>query len=134
MKVIIDTNIFISGIFWKGLPSQLLTAWISNEYKLIVTQEIIEEYSRVLREVGSEKGSNLADEWLLFIAKYSTIVKNTFDLKICRDKHDNKFINCALSGKVDYLITGDKDLLELNKTLGLKIVTAKQFMDIIKKK
>lgn len=134
MNVIIDTNLFISGIFWKGLPSQLLTAWVSNKFKLIVSQEIIEEYSRVLKEIGSEKGARLADEWLLFIAKHSTIVKNTFNLKICRDKHDNKFINCALSGKVDYLITGDKDLLELNGSLGLEIVTAKQFIDILKKK
>lgn len=130
MKLVIDTNLFVSGIFWGGNPYKLLKYWINDKFELIVTTEILDEYYRVINEI-SYKDKQLANEWLIFISKNIKIIKNVINLRICRDEHDNKFINCAISGNADYLITGDKDLLDLAEVNNIRIMKVKHFLDII---
>lgn len=132
MKVVIDTNIFVSGIFWSGTPHDLLKLWIAGTFQIIFTQETLNECFRVLKEIGKNKDSSLADEWILFIAKKCLIVEKSCNYKICRDKDDDQFINCAISGKADFIISGDKDLTDLVEVRGINIIKPKQFYDMIK--
>jgi uncharacterized protein len=131
VKVVIDTNIFISGIFWSGTPHEVLNLWIQNKFKVIFTLEMLDECFRVLKEFGFNKDPSLAEEWIVFISKNVVIVDKIFNFDLCRDKDDNKFINCALSGKANYIVTGDKDLLDLKKINEIKIITPKQLLILI---
>jgi len=68
--------------------------------------------------------------WKSIISRKIIIIENSTSLVLCRDKDDDKFINCALSCEANYLITGDKDLLDDFKNIeDVKITTARNFLD-----
>ncbi len=132
MKAIIDTNVFISGIFWKGPPHQILMGWKNGDFKLVVSPSIFEEYQRVLMELSSRFGDleyHSILDLISFHAEFVTDLK--FPKPICTDPDDDKFIGAALSSKTDYIVSGDKALLALNGFQGLKILKPKSFLDQI---
>lgn len=133
MIVVIDTNIFVSGIFWSGTPYELLKLWVANKFQVVFTPETLNECFKVLKEIGKDKDPTLAGEWILFISKNSQLVDKVSNLVLCRDKDDDKFINCAISGKAEFIISGDKDLTDLKEVNGVKIIKPKQFYDMIMK-
>lgn len=130
MKVVIDTNVLISGIFWQGIPRQILNLWLEGKIEIVITQEIFQEYLKIIQEIDSNK--KILQNWTLLISEKSTIISDTVIVKLCRDPKDDQFINCALLGKVDYLISGDKDLLELKTNL-IEIVNPKAFLTLYAK-
>ncbi|MBI2415465.1 MAG: putative toxin-antitoxin system toxin component, PIN family, partial [Candidatus Kerfeldbacteria bacterium] len=111
MKVVFDTNVLISGIFWKGAPYQVLQLWAEQKFSLVATQPILNEYIRVLEKIDTEGA--VVKHWSSFIVRNTEVVPNKIILKICRDPLDDMFINCALLGKADYIVSGDNDLLVL---------------------
>src|SRR5687768_16948239 len=115
MRVVIDTNVLVSGIFWKGSPSKVLEKWAKDEIQVVTTLEILREYQETLEELDHSPDKNLARHWLLFVAQNSTIISPKTTVKICRDPDDDKVLNCALSAGAKYIISGDKDLLSLEK-------------------
>lgn len=128
MKIVLDTNVFISGIFWKGPPRRILDLWASHKVEIIITKSILAEYARVLKRF--DPGGTVARRWETFSVENSQIVEEKVHLKLCRDPDDDKFLSCALLGNTDYLVSGDDDLLSL-KTIGAsKIVTAKEFLKL----
>jgi len=133
MKVVIDTNIFISGIFWKGAPRKLIDFFVEGKFEVFATTEIIQEYFRIIDEIGVKRAPHLIDIWKSIISHKIIIIENLTSLALCRDHDDDKFINCALSCKVDYLISGDKDLIDDFTTIeGVKVTTVSKFLDLIK--
>lgn len=131
MKIVLDTNVFISGIFWSGSPYKVLTLWAKNKINLLVTKKILSEYLRVLHKI--DKKGDIAKKWHTFALENSIILKESEFVRICRDPEDNKFLNCAIEGKADYLISGDDDLLSLKTIESTKIVTPTQFLKNYKK-
>lgn len=142
LRVAIDTNLIVSGIIIaKTLPDQLLRAWQKDLYILVVSTEIIEEVRSVLHRDYIKQRYQVTDEkitQLVTALKVSAELVSPLpaqDLPIyCRDAKDNKLLGLALSADVDYLITGDNDLLVLNgrKELGrLKIITVRDFLSLI---
>lgn len=129
MKILIDTNILISGLFFHGLPNQLLSELDFEKFKICINEEIFDEYrlqidKKVLkpkyhlnRELRNNFFSNLHD------------FEKVSDLKICRDPKDDKFINCAIDAKAIYIVSGDNDLLTIKNFAGIEIVTAREFYD-----
>lgn len=69
---------------------------------------------------------------LYFIKELAEFVHVTSNIAISRNKEDDKFINCALDGNCNYIISGDKDLLEIKEYNGIRIITVKEFLQIIK--
>ncbi len=139
IKVVVDTNIFVSGIIVpQGTSFELLEVWRRKEYILLISEVLLKELENVLRRpkfikyhLTEEKINGL----LQLIIKKSIKVSPspTFSATI-RDPKDEMILSTALDGNADYLITGDKDLLVLNGNpqLGkLKIVTANDFLKII---
>lgn len=129
MKVVLDTNVLVSGIFWHGVPSIILECWARSCFDIIATRKIIDEYFGVIREIGNDR--HLADSWQLFIAEHAIIVKDSQLIKMCRDVKDDMFINCALVGDADYLVSGDNDLLSLEIVLNKPIVSPAKFRKIL---
>jgi len=132
VEAVLDTNVLISGVLWKGIPFQLLQ-WAENRKLAIYTShEILEEVHRVLhypkfRKYIHNMGVSSNDLFTKLIS-LCTIVRVTHTVKgVCVDADDEKFISCALSGNIEVLISGDKHLLDIGKYLFIRILTAKEF-------
>ena len=110
IRDVLDTNILISGIFWKGLPQRIVDLASADEIESITTQEILEEVKAVLErlDVPLQK----IEEIIKDIMSYSRLIAaKKVVVKDLRDFKDVKIIACALSAQADYIVTGDKDLL-----------------------
>lgn len=132
VRVVIDTNVFVSGLLKSdNPPSNVVDLFIEEKINLIISEEVFSEYIKVLlRPELKVKKDNIIRLISIFILKAEIIkVKTKLDI-IERDPSDNKFLECALDGKVDYIITGDKHLLELKKYKKIKIVDPKTFINI----
>lgn len=125
MKIVLDTNVLVSGIFWQGVPNKILEFWARSYFDVIATEKIILEYYSVIREIDNHR--HLSDSWQLFIAENAIIVKDSTLIKLCRDPKDDMFINCALAGNADYIVSGDNDLLSLEIVLNKRIVSPSKF-------
>ena len=129
MRILIDTNILISGLFFHGLPNQLLKEIDFEKFQVCINDEIFDEYRmqidkkvlkpkyRLDRELRKKFFSNL----------HSFEIKS--DLQVCRDPKDDKFLNCAIDAKAIYIVSGDNDLLTIKNFEGIEIVTAREFYD-----
>lgn len=130
IRAIIDTNIFVSGVFWSGTPAKVLEAWAEGKFKLVVTSEILLEYERVLGELNKKVQSPKVERILELVKLNADIVTPVvFAKPICRDKDDDKFLAAAIGGQVQYIATGDDDLLVLDGHQGITIIKAKIFLD-----
>lgn len=132
MKVVIDTNIFISGIFWGGKPLQVLDHWIRDDFILLISKTILDEYSKTLYDISKGRRDDLVDKWIFNISKYSEFVQPNQQFQICRDKDDNKWLDCAVAGSADFIISGDKDLLSLKSIFPVQIVQLADFLRLLK--
>src|SRR3989344_8733805 len=130
IRLVLDTNIIISSVFWRGNPYEVIRRGILGEYQLVISAEILGEVIDKLRnkfQFPEESIQELIDILMTYCHVVETI--NKFD--VVRDKKDNKIIECAFDGKADYIVTGDSDLLELKEFRGIKIVKAKEFLEEI---
>ena len=130
MKVVIDTNIFISS-FFGGNPRKIIDLWRMEKLTLCLSRDILDEYIEVLRRIGLEDEDEL-EELLALFAKGFNITFTTKTPKInavVADPDDNKFIECAVALKADVIVTGDKVLGNLKAYGGIKILTPAQFLN-----
>ena len=130
IRVLPDTNIIISSVFWRGKPYEVIRKGILGEYQLVISAEILDEVVDKLRnkfQFPEESIQELID--ILMTYCHIVDVKSKFD--VVRDRKDNKIIECAFDGKADYIVTGDPDLLVLKESKGIKIITARKFLEEI---
>ena len=130
MKVVLDTNVLISGAFFTGAPSQIVDSCVDGRCHMIASTDIINEYQRV-GDLFSNKHPNTD-----FTGFLSLLVANAFIVEpralgktVCRDPDDDKFIECAIAGKAQVIISGDKDLLAVSSYAGIPIVRPRKFLD-----
>ena len=74
MKAVLDTNVFISGIFWKGIPNRIVNAWKEKKFDLVTSLENISELIKVLKDFKIKMDEELIYEWVTLIIKNSIIV------------------------------------------------------------
>ncbi len=134
MRVVLDTNILVSALLKpQSLPAKVLDALVSQQFILLWDHRIMEEYREVLRRPKFKIDKNLVDELLALldsIAEY--IVAQPLDLKV-KDVDDLPFIEVALTGKADVLVTGNlKHFREVTEEF--KVLTAHQFLGMLQKK
>ena len=134
-NVVLDTNITISAaINADGAPAQILRLLVAGKIINHTTKDIIEELIRVFDKASVRNFVNDEDKKLVldgYISK-SVIIKPKFDEKVVLDDPANdKFINCALMVKAD-IVSGDSHLLELREYNGIKIMSAKEFLESLK--
>ena len=132
MRIVLDANVLISGIFWGGVPGQLIHRWLAGQVEIIASVEIVTEYERVLHEVAAVRGrDDLARRWVNLISEHITLVDVRPVMRICRDPDDNKYLDCAIQGSARLVVSGDKDLLSLEIVKGVPIVTAKRALVVV---
>lgn len=126
MKIVIDTNVLISGLFFGGYPGQVLRYVCDWFFTSCISIDILKEYNQTILKL-SEKYQMANNEILKPFLKDSLFVNVKSNLKVCRDSSDDKFINCAIDAKAIYIVSGDDDLLSLKNVEGIEIITAKDF-------
>lgn len=133
IKAVLDVNILISGLFWKGPSRRVVDFVIVHRIESITSPNILAELEAVLYEDFSDIPYSRIEEIIRDILSYSRLVAaERISVKGLRDIKDTKIIACALAGKAEYIVTGDKDLLVLKEYKGVRIVTPKAFLDIAK--
>lgn len=130
MKIILDTNVFVSGIFFVGPPYQILKAWRDGVLKLVVSDEIFEEYQRVGKELGVQFPMvDLQPILDMVLEKSQMFHLKSFPESITDDPDDDKFLACALACKSKIIVSGDKHLLKVNGFRGINIIKPREFVD-----
>jgi hypothetical protein len=129
MKVVIDTNIFVSS-FFGGNPRKIIDLWKNGNINLCLSKDILDEYIRVLRGIGLKEEEEIEELLSLFAKSFNILfTAKTLEIKAVQDDpEDDKFIECAVALKAEAIITGDRDLLELEEYKGIKIITPRQFL------
>ena len=133
MKVVIDTNIFVSS-FFGGNPRKVIDFWKKGKIILCLSKDILEEYIDVLQRVGL-KDENEIEELLSLFSKGFNILFTTKTPKIRAvkdDPDDDKFIECAVALKAEVIITGDRAIKALGEYMGIKILNPQQFLKTFK--
>lgn len=131
-KIILDTNLWISFLISKKL-SEIDKRIEAKEIVLIFSKELLEEFIDVVSRPKFKKYFLKKDieKMLEYFDQYGKLIKVLSDIEICRDKKDNFLLNLAKDSEADYLITGDKDLLILEKFENTKILTFSEFIEQI---
>ena len=129
MRVVVDTNIFVSS-FFGGNPWKIIRLWKKGEISLCLSKDILDEYVDVLQRIGLGDEREI-EELLSLFARGINIVFTAKPPKIKAVKDgpdDDKFIECAVALKAEVIITGDKALRAINEYMGIKILTPQQFL------
>lgn len=131
MRVVLDTNVFISGIFWEGnYCSQIINAWRDKKIVLVSSFEIIEELIQTLRDFKIKMPEEIIEEWRKIIIENAVIVIPTYKLDIVKEDHkDNKFFEAALTGKAQYIVSQDaKHILKISEFKEIKTIHPEEFI------
>jgi putative PIN family toxin of toxin-antitoxin system len=133
MIVVFDTSVVASAIFWHtSTARRCLTSLAERKFTLVVTDEIEREYAATCavlkaRKPRQEPSGPLA--WIL--SRASRVTPAPLGKKRSRDPKDDPFLAGALAGGADYLVTNDRDLLDLGKPFGVAIVTPVEFLRVL---
>ena len=132
LRVVLDTNILVSALIYNGKPGQLLELALDKQITIFTSKVLVSELQETLAKKFdfSEEKIKQIDQKLnkSFIVVYPKKSTN-----VLRDDDDNRVLEAAVEGKCDYIVTGDKELLDLGSFKGIKIVAADKFLYIFKK-
>ena len=129
MKVVIDTNIFVSS-FFGGNPRRIIDLWKTEKITLCLSNEILDEYIEVLQRIGLQDEDELGELLSLFKRGFNMLfTTKTPKVKVVKDDpDDDKFIECALALKAEVIVTGDKAIEAVGEYMGVKILTPQRFL------
>ena len=132
MKVVLDTNIFISGIFWEGSSNKVILNWKEGKFTLVTSLESVSEIIKVLKDFKIKLSDEMIKEWIDLIIRNSIIVEPKERINIVKDDpKDNIFIETAVAGNADYIISQDNHLLKLKEFRRIKIITPEEFLKLL---
>lgn len=132
MRVVLDANVLVSGIFWSGTPSKILEAWMDDHFDWVVSEDVLAEYTVVLKRVSLKSKKEFPiDEWIFLIRSHTHYCEPKHRFKLCRDPHDDKYLDLAFSGDAEILVSGDEDLLALKEKFPVKILSPKEFLKLL---
>ena len=128
-RIVLDTNITISALFWKGYPRAVYDLVKEGKVTLLSSAKIEEEFIRVLAYPKFGLTSAEILPIVNSLRKYAHFVEVKSKVDVVKeDPTDNIFLECALDGKADYIISGDRHLLNIGSHKGIQIMRAKDFL------
>ena len=131
MRVILDTNVFVSGVFFSGPPYQILKAWREGRLELAISSEIFDEYRRVATILAEQFPPINLQEILDFVEKEAAFyIAPALSEQICDDPDDDKFLACALASDTKIIVSGDKHLLRVSGYRDIEVFRPKAFVDV----
>ena len=131
MIVILDTNIVMSAIFFSRTLTPIISHWASGSFKLALTKDIAEEYVDVYQRMSAKYVALMEQTFQTILASAEYFEPTKLNKQICKDADDDIFLECALSAKADFVVTGDKLLLAVGKIGLSEIIEARKFIDLL---
>lgn len=130
MRIVIDTNVLISAIFWTGKPKQLLNHVRRQKITFVTSNQLLDELRQILvrQDKPFHLQDNEADQVVEALTGCAEVVESHSQLTVCHDEMDNRVIACAIDGKAEYIVTGDLHLLGLRSYQSVKIMTVSDFL------
>ena len=130
MRVILDTNVLISGIFFSGPPSEILKAWRRGDIQFVLSSEIADEYVKVAKILANDfPGIEINSILTLILTNSEIIQAPAIPHQVCEDPDDDKFLACALASGCKVIISGDKHLLKLSGYRSIDVLTPRVFIE-----
>jgi putative PIN family toxin of toxin-antitoxin system len=130
LKVVLDTNVLISGIFFAGSPSKILDEWNKGTIEFVLSPEILREYTRVAGILSTIYPKIDINHIINHISSNSEMISTSpLSEQICDDPDDDMFLACALSSKCMIVISGDKHLLKQTGYQKVVVLTPKLFIE-----
>ena len=138
IRVVLDANVFVSAVLSPGgIPAKILTAWRDERFHLVMSPAILDEIHRVLRYPKIRRRHRWREERLrLFLEELTHLAILTpgeLTINVIKeDPSDNRYLECAVEGDADYLVSGDQHLLRLGVNRKIIILSPQAFPDILK--
>jgi putative PIN family toxin of toxin-antitoxin system len=130
-RVVLDTNILVSGLLG-GTATEVIRKWRAGAFDLILSEEIIAEYTAVLIRPKFGLARWVIEELLGYIReKAEWVVPSGEIAAVARDPSDNMFLEAAVSGRADWIVSGDNDLLHIGEFEGIPIISAGAFLPLV---
>lgn len=132
MRAVLDTNVLISGVIATGVPHKLLVKGFTHEYQIVVSVETLTEFRNTLLKYPERfhMDEQEIQEEVETIRYFAEFVAPEEDITAVEDDpDDDKFLEAAVAGEVDYLVSGDGHLLSLDSFRGIEIVEPRRFYD-----
>ena len=135
MKIVIDANIFVSAFLWGRNPNEIILRVDNRWDTLFITDEILAEADIVFRKRKFHLTEEEIEYYIRRIKEISTKIKVADSERVtdsgCRDKDDNRYLECAVAANADYIISGDIHLRELKEYRGIRIVNPAEYLEIV---
>ena len=131
MKVVLDTNVVVSGFFFGGVPGRILNAWRYGRVHLVLSAPILAEYREVGAELESRYGGSDFEPFAALLVLHSEIVDapEHFHEPACSDPDDDKFLTCAMAAGASTVVSGDTALLNMDGWRGIEVLKPRAFVD-----
>lgn len=137
MRIVVDTNVLVSAFFNKqSIPRKIINLQQTGQYRMVVSEEILTEYHRVLTEPDILTRHRLLplriETYLKLMRRASIVVTPTTHVSVIKDDpDDDKFLTCALAGNAEYIVSGDRHLLDLRLYKGIHILAPSAFLLLV---
>lgn len=130
-KVVIDTNVYISS-FYGGKPREVIAQWYTGQYRLCLSAPVVDEYVSVIQRYSLHTQEEVAELLQVFAQSSSVLfTTKTPNLSIVeKDRSDDKFIECGVALQADFIISGDKHLLDIKEYSGIQILNPAEFLTL----
>ena len=128
MRVLFDTNVLIAAFISEGVCAKLMRRARKRQFSLVSNRAILEEFQDVLIRKFSATRRESQEALQVIIEAVEAVTQSEQAVTgVCRDPEDDRILGCALAGKVDYLVTGDEDLLVMKQFKAIRIITPRDF-------
>jgi len=137
IRVVLDANVFVSAVLSPGgIPAKILTAWRDERFHLVMSPAILDEIHRVLRYPKIRRRHRWREERLrLFLEELTHLAILTpgeLTINVIKeDPSDNRYLECAVEGDAEYVVSGDQHLLQLATYQRIKILTPREFLEVL---
>lgn len=137
-RAVLDANVFVSAILSpKGIPAKIVTAWRAEQFHLVLSEAILGEIERVLRYPRIERRHGWSEErlrgFMEDLAHLSIVTPGALKLRvIVEDPLDDRYLECAIEGEAEYIVSGDQHILTLREYQGIGMLTPRAFLEVLR--
>lgn len=128
-KVVVDTNVFVSAALLNGKSTVLMEKWKEGKFILLFSPDIFDEYFEIIARPKFNQEEKDIRDFAELLTERGIAVEPQMRLNIVKeDPDDNRFLECAVAGEADFIVSGDSHLLNLREYKGIKILKIVQFL------
>ena len=136
MRVVVDTNTVVSALLWRGSPYRLFQAVNDDRISLYTSRVLLDEFEEVLSRRKFVKAIRTANETLASLIQHyqelaHLVRTRPLTVRLSRDSDDDHVIACALAANASLIVSGDRDLLDLQAYKGIRIINAADALRLI---